>query len=183
MNNSIAAKDRVFMPIITALSIAIPLVVSVLMLMPHNTALIAPESVSSLPLFHAILNGSTALFLSLGFYFIKNKKITQHRISMLTAFALSSVFLISYVTYHFTVPPAKFGGIGAIRGVYFFILITHILLAAAIVPLALISIYRSFTTQYEKHKKIARVTFPLWLYVAVSGVVVYLMMAPYYPIA
>jgi putative membrane protein len=85
------------------------------------------------------------------------------------------------VTYHFTVPPAKFGGDGAIRVIYFFILITHIILAASIVPLALISIYRSFTAQYEKHKKIARITFPLWLYVAVTGVVVYLMMAPYYP--
>lgn len=175
-------KDRIFIPIITALSIVIPLVVAVLMYMPRKAV---PEAAGgtfvNLPLFHAVLNGSTAFFLSLGFYFIMKRKITLHRISMLTAFALSSIFLVSYVIYHYEVPPVRYGGEGVTRTIYFFVLITHIVLAGLIVPLALISIYRSFTSQFEKHKKIARWTFPIWLYVAITGVVVYLMMSPYYP--
>lgn len=176
-------QDKVFIPIITALSITIPLVVAILMFLPKTS--IEPTSgygaFSALPLFHAILNGATAIFLMLGFSFIMARKITMHRTCMLIAFTLSSVFLLSYVTYHYLVPPATFGGVGTIRTVYFFILITHIILATAIVPLALLSIYRSFSNDFAKHKKIARWTFPLWLYVAITGVVVYLMMSPYYP--
>jgi putative membrane protein len=176
-----AAKDKIFMPIIIALSIVIPIVVTLLMYMPRSQVVTSNGVITQFqPLFHAILNGLKAFFLLLGLYFIKGRKINLHRISMLTAFALSSIFLVSYVVYHYNVPSAKFGGIGAIRSVYFFILITHILLAGAIIPLALITIYRSFTAQYEKHKKLARYTFPIWLYVAVTGVVVYLMMSPYY---
>lgn len=174
-------KDKVFLPIITALSIAIPLVVVLLMYMPRKASADVSGSMLNLPLFHAVLNGSTALCLVIGYYFIRRKQIILHRTSMLTAFVLSSVFLISYVTYHYAVPPAKFGGVGGIRTLYFIILASHIILAAVIVPMALITIYRSFTTQYLKHKKIARITFPIWLYVAVTGVVVYLMMHPYYP--
>ena len=177
----IEAKDRIYMPIITALSIAIPLVVAILMYMPRKEAAIE-TNYSFQPLFHAVLNGATALFLLTGLYFIKSKQIALHRVSMLTAFALSSVFLISYVIYHFNVPTTKFGGEGSIRGIYFFILLTHILLATTIVPLALITFYRSFTGQFEKHKKIARITFPIWLYVAITGVVVYVLMSPYYPV-
>jgi putative membrane protein len=176
-----SSRDRVFLPIITALSIVIPIVVAVLMYMPRKASGNTAGSLVNLPLFHAILNGATAFFLALGVYFIRNKKITLHRTSMLTAFALSSIFLVSYVIYHYQVPPMKYGGAGMVRGIYFFILLTHIVLAAAIVPLALITIYRSFTMQYAQHRKIARWTFPVWMYVAITGVIVYLMMSPYYP--
>lgn len=175
-------QDKVFLPIITALSVAIPLVVALLMFLPRAQEASGYGSISVLPLFHAFLNGATAIFLSIGFYFIKARKITLHRTCMLIAFALSSVFLLSYVLYHYSVPPTPYGGEGSVRGVYFFILITHIVLATAIVPLALLSIYRSFSNDFAKHKKVARWTFPIWLYVAITGVVVYLMMSPYYPV-
>ncbi len=172
------SKDSTYLPIITALSIAIPFVVALLMLLPDKLNL--GENVKNLPLFHAMLNGATAIALLFGFYFIKNKKITYHRTSMLTAFCFSSVFLVSYVTYHISVPASKFGGEGNIRYFYFFILITHIVLAATIVPLALLSIYRGLTGEIQKHRKIATITFPIWLYVAITGVLVYLFMQPYY---
>ena len=100
---------------------------------------------------------------------------------MLTAAAISAVFLVSYVLYHSSVPQSKYGGVGTIRYIYFPLLITHILLAAAIVPLVLITLYRGLTANYAKHKPIARWTLPLWLYVTVTGVIVYVMMSPYYP--
>jgi putative membrane protein len=175
------SRDRIFIPVITALSIVIPLVVALLMYMPRTSGPSDPGKLVNLPLFHAVLNGSTAFFLMLGFYFIRKRRITLHRTSMLAAFALSAIFLVSYVIYHYEVPPVKYGGEGTVRTVYFFILLTHIVLAAGIVPLALITIYRSFTVQYEKHRKIARWTFPVWLYVAITGVLVYIMMIPYYP--
>jgi putative membrane protein len=99
---------------------------------------------------------------------------------MVTAFVLSSFFLISYVTYHYQAAPTTFGGEGTIKMIYYFILITHIILAAIIVPLVLLSVYFAVSAQYVRHKKVSRWTFPLWLYVAVTGVVVYLMISPYY---
>ena len=173
-------KDKVYLPIITTLSVLIPVVVAVLMVIPKaDTA--GNLKVSSLPLFHATLNGCTAFMLMVGYYFMKQKNVKMHRLSMLTAFALSSVFLISYVLYHYTTPSSKFGGEGIIRPIYFFILLTRILLATTIVPLALLSIYRGLNNQIEQHKKISKFTFPIWLYVAITGVVVYVMMSPYYP--
>jgi putative membrane protein len=176
--SSQSQKDRVFLPIITAVSVSIPLVVALLMYLPKEAT--ESGSLSNLPLFHALLNGSTALFLLLGLTFLRMKKIGYHRISMLTAFFLSSLFLVSYVIYHFNVNSTKFGGQGYVRYVYFFILLTHILLATSIVPLALTTIYRSFSKDFAKHKKLARWTFPIWLYVAITGVVIYIMMKPYY---
>ena len=99
---------------------------------------------------------------------------------MLTAFLLSAVFLISYVLTHISTPDAKFGGEGAVRYVYFFILITHIVLSIPVLPLAMFAIYRGWKGEIEKHKKIVRYTFPVWLYVAITGVLVYIFMAPYY---
>lgn len=172
-------NDKLFIPIITALSIAIPVVVAVLMVIPKSNGA-GSFDVSAFPLFHATLNGSTAFALLCGYVFIKRKQITQHRFCMLLSFVLSSIFLISYVTYHSMAPSAKYGGEGMLRYIYFFILLTHILLATTIVPLALFSIYRALTNQIEKHRKIAKWTFPIWFYVAVTGVLVYLMMKPYY---
>ncbi len=136
--------------------------------------------VSGLPVFHATLNLACALLLVFGVWAVLRGKIAAHRAAMVGAFLLSTVFLLSYVTYHAQVPSTPFGGEGWIRPVYFFILITHIALAPVILPLALYSVLRAFRAEFGKHRKVARWTFPLWLYVAVTGVMVYLFMRPYY---
>ena len=174
-------QDSFFVPLIISLSIIIPIVVALLMLFP-NVFHIESKSIdfSSLPFFHAILNGSTAVLLFTGFILIKNKKTNLHKISMLSAFVLSSVFLLSYVTSKITNSPVPFGGEGIIRYIYFFILISHIILSVLVLPLALFSIYRGMTGEIEKHKAIVKYTFPVWMYVAITGVLVYVLMSPYY---
>jgi putative membrane protein len=132
------------------------------------------------PRFHAILNSLTAVCLVAGVAFIKRKEIRKHRASMLTAFALSCVFLLSYVTYHSLSESTPYPGTGFIRTVYLTILISHIILAALILPLILFTFARALNNKIAQHRKLARWTFPLWLYVAITGVVVYLFMAPYY---
>ena len=174
-------QDSFFVPLIITLSIIIPIVVALLMIFP-DVFHIESESIdfSSLPFFHAILNGSTAVLLFTGFMLIKNKKTNLHKLSMLSAFVLSSVFLLSYVTSKLTNAPVPFGGEGLIRVIYFFILISHIILSIAVLPLALFSIYRGITGEIEKHKSIVNYTFPVWMYVAITGVLVYILMSPYY---
>ena len=174
-------KDSIFIPIIISLSIIIPIVVALLMLFPDVFHIESENyDFSSLPFFHAILNGSTSVLLLTGFILIKNKKTNAHKVSMLSAFVLSSVFLISYVTSKLTNDPVPFGGEGFIRIAYFFVLITHIILSIAVLPLALFSIYRGITGEFDKHKKIVKWTFPIWMYVAITGVMVYIFMTPYY---
>jgi putative membrane protein len=136
--------------------------------------------VSALPAFHATLNGTVALLLVLGYTLIRKRRIQAHRASMVAAFSLSCLFLISYVLYHSQAPTSTFGGEGWVRPVYFFVLISHIALAPVVLPLALWAVIRAFRHEFGRHMKVARWTFPVWLYVAVTGVVVYLMMAPYY---
>ena len=174
-------QDSFFVPLIISLSIIIPIVVALLMFFP-DVFHIESGSIdfSSLPFFHAILNGSTAVLLFTGFILIKNKKTNLHKISMLSAFVLSSVFLLSYVTSKLTNAPVHFGGEGMIRYIYFFILISHIILSILVLPLALFSIYRGMTGQIAKHKSIVKYTFPVWMYVAITGVLVYVLMSPYY---
>ena len=174
-------QDSFFVPLIITLSIIIPIVVALLMIFP-DVFHIESESIdfSSLPFFHAILNGSTAVLLFTGFILIKNKKTNLHKISMLSAFVLSSVFLLSYVTSKLTNAPVPFGGEGLIRYIYFFILISHIILSVLVLPLALFSIYRGMTGEIEKHKSVVKYTFPVWMYVAITGVLVYILMSPYY---
>lgn len=133
-----------------------------------------------LPPLHASLNALTAVILLLALYFIKNKQIENHRKAIYAAMVCSALFLVSYVLYHFTTPETRFGGTGAIRTVYFILLITHVVLAAAILPFILLTFNRAYTAQYERHKKMARWVFPLWLYVAITGPVCYLMLKPYY---
>lgn len=133
-----------------------------------------------LPPFHASLNALTAVILLGALYFIKNKQIENHRKAIYAAMVCSALFLISYVLYHFTTPETRFGGVGAIRTVYFILLITHVVLAALILPFILLTFNRAYTGQYERHKKMARWVFPLWLYVAITGPVCYLMLKPYY---
>lgn len=176
------SKDHVIVPIIITLSVIIPLTVAVLFALPDDMKLTFGNfNTQSLPFFHAVLNGSTAVLLVLGLILIKQKKINLHRAAMVSAFALSAVFLVSYVITHISTPDAKFGGEGVIRYVYFFILITHIMLSIPVLPLAMFAIYRGWTGEIGKHKKVVRYTFPIWLYVAITGVLVYIFMAPYYP--
>ncbi|WP_201983036.1 DUF420 domain-containing protein [Hymenobacter rubidus] len=134
----------------------------------------------ALPAVNAVLNSLTAVALVVGFYFIRQKNVLAHRAAMGIAFGLGGLFLLSYVAYHSQVDSTKFGGIGAIRAVYFFLLLTHITLAIVTVGLVLFTLYFALTGQYTKHKAIARWTFPVWLYVSVTGVVVYFMISPYY---
>ncbi len=137
--------------------------------------------VSGLPRLHAVLNGSTALLLMAGYGAIRSGRRTLHRSIMITCFVLSCLFLVSYVTYHSQAPQSHFGGTGWIRPVYLFILITHISMAPIVVPLVLLTLSRALRGDLVKHRRLAKWTLPVWMYVAVTGVLVYLMMAPYYP--
>jgi uncharacterized membrane protein YozB (DUF420 family) len=130
---------------------------------------------------NASLNGLSAILLTAGFYFIVNAKIRQHRACMLTAFGVSTAFLISYVIYHVRVGNVRFLGEGWIRPVYFTLLISHVFLAIVILPLAIITLSRALKEKFPAHKRIARWTLPLWLYVSVTGVIVYVMLYHLYP--
>ncbi len=176
---SLTVKDRVAVPAIVTLSILVPVIVVVLMYLPERYNIFGAQS-GTFPLFHAIINGSTALILLAGYFFMSIGEFKLHRNFMITAFGLSVIFLISYVISKISNDPVPFGGDGMIRYIYFFILITHILLSAIIVPLVLFTMYRGLTGQYDKHSKIARWTFPIWMYVAITGVLVYIFMFPYY---
>jgi putative membrane protein len=132
--------------------------------------------VLSNPALNAALNGTAAVLLLSGYTFIRRRNVTAHRVCMVAAFLTSTAFLISYLIYHARVGSVPFHGQGWIRPVYFFILFTHIVLAAAIVPLALVTLSRALREQFDRHKRIARWTLPLWLYVSVTGVVIYFML-------
>jgi uncharacterized membrane protein YozB (DUF420 family) len=133
-------------------------------------------SVSDLPTLNAALNFTAAVLLGFGFYFIRQRRIQAHKRCMTAAMLVSVVFLTSYVTYHYHAGSVPFTGQGWIRPVYFFILITHVILAIVIVPMVLRTAYLAYAARFEKHVPIARKTFPLWMYVSVTGVVVYLML-------
>lgn len=171
--------DKYMVPVILVISVVVPLLVLVLMYLPSRYNFLGTEA-ANFPLFHAILNFSTAVLLLLGYYFMKIKEIIWHRNVMITAFFLSAIFLVSYVISKISNAPVPYGGDGMLKYVYFFVLITHIVLSAIIVPLVLFTMYRGLTGEVEKHRRIARYTFPVWLYVAITGVLVYIFMAPYY---
>lgn len=172
-------KDRPVNAAIAIVSVAVPLVILLLFYIKPPATSVGFD-LKILPALNASLNFSTAVLLCAGYYFIRNKKIRSHKLCMITAFCLSALFLISYVVYHLMAVETHFGGQGIIRTVYFFILISHIILAAVILPMVLITLTRALRERFDRHRKIARWTFPLWLYVAVTGVVVYLMLKPYY---
>ncbi len=130
--------------------------------------------------FNAIINSTVSVLLLAGFAAVKMKKYLLHKRIMITAIILSSLFLISYICHHLLAGETKFGGSGSIRYVYYFILGTHILLAAIILPLILFTAYRALIGEYGRHKKIVRITWPIWFYVAVTGVIVFWMISPYY---
>ena len=130
---------------------------------------------------NAALNAATIVFLGMGLWFILQGDRRRHRASMLAALAVSAMFLVSYLIYHFNAGLAKFGGEGVVRPIYFSILILHVIAAVAITPLVSVTVFRALSGRYDRHRKIARWTWPLWMYVAVSGVVVYVMAVHIYP--
>lgn len=141
----------------------------------------SPALLSALPTLNAVLNGTSAILLLAGFYLIRRRRVTAHKICMLSAFTTSIVFLASYLTLRYFAGFTAFPGQGWIRPVYFAILISHTVLAATIPPLALTVLYRAFREQFTKHRRLARWTLPVWFYVSVTGVVVYLMLYQLYP--
>lgn len=185
--------------LIWVVSVLVPIVVALLLFMkwdydqlvfdmriPNSDPIILLDNLpiakplTFLPPIYATINGLTAILLVLAVYYIKNGKRKIHESLIKVCIALSLSFLVMYIAYHLTTDPTSFGGSGLISYLYFFILITHILLSIVVIPLVLISYSRAIKSKFILHKKIAKITFPIWLYVATTGVVVYLMISPYY---
>ena len=162
--------------IIWVLSIAIPVSVALLFLVRIPNV----EPLNFLPPIYASINGVTAVLLIIAYWAVKNKKLILHERLMKISIFLSVVFLVMYVAYHMTSDPTPFGGSGNVKYFYYFILISHILLSIFIIPMVLVTYVRAITKMFDQHKKIAKITFPIWLYIAVTGVIVYLMISPYY---
>jgi putative membrane protein len=187
------APGRNFTKAIIIVSIAIPAAVAFLILVPQ-AKIDFGFNTRTLPLFHAILNSSTAILLLASLWFIRHGQVSAHRTANWIAVALSTVFLVSYVIYHASNPSTRFGDLnhdgllsdaerqqaGFTRYIYYFILTTHILLSGIIIPFVLFTLQRAYQQKFALHRKLARITWPLWLYVAVTGVVVYIMISPYY---
>lgn len=176
MNNQDKILDeKKYNKLIVALSIIIPIAVAALFGIKIDA-----ELPVFLPPIYATVNALTALVLILAVVQIKKGNRVAHEKLIKFAIALSLLFLVMYIAYHMTSDSTKFGGEGLIMYAYYFILITHILLSVIVIPFVLITYVRAITNNFERHKKIARITFPLWLYVAVTGVIVYIMISPYY---
>jgi len=169
--------------LVWTLSIAVPLIVLVLFLLPPAEGLSNEtlRKVYWLPRFNALMNATAFCCLFASLMAIRRGNVARHRALNTAALALSALFLISYVTFHMLTESTRFGGEGLIRTAYLMVLLSHIVLSIAIVPLALFSYVRGLMGEVEKHRKIARVTMPIWLYVTATGVIVYLMISPYYP--
>lgn len=185
MDNSIDTTDpqnleKKYRIWIIILSVAIPLVVALLFGVNLQKLGYDVKPLSFLPPIYASINGITAIVLVTAVWAIKSGKQKLHENLMKFAISLSVCFLAMYVAYHMTSESAKYGGEGAIRYVYYFILITHIVLSVIIIPFVLITYVRALAKSFVRHKNIARITYPLWLYVAVTGVIVYIMISPYY---
>ncbi|MGI8313781.1 DUF420 domain-containing protein [Halobacillus mangrovi] len=179
MNVTTTNKEFNYVPWVVGLSIAINAIVVALLFIPK----FEPQTgfdVTILPLLNAVLNSFTFVFLLAALYMILKKNVKWHKRFIFAAFTTTALFLVSYLTYHSMASSTSYGGEGILQTIYYFILITHIVLAAVIVPLALLTLARGLTMKVEKHRKIARWTMPLWLYVSLTGVLVYLMISPYY---
>lgn len=174
-------NDKVVSRIIIGVTIAIPVAVTTLHFLPKPDSV--PDIIKHCPLLNAILNGTCTVLLIASYIAIRNKKVAIHKTLNVTAFTLSAIFLLSYVAYHSFSPETHFDPNhpnNPWRYIYFFILISHIALAAIVLPMVLISFYRGLSNQIVKHRKLARWTLPIWLYVTTTGVIVYLMISPYY---
>jgi putative membrane protein len=168
-------KKEPYKKLIIALSIIIPLAVAALFRVK-----VPGYDLSFLPPIYATLNGITAILLVMAVMAIKKGNRKRHELLNKIAIAISTLFLVLYVLYHITSESTPYGGEGAIRYVYYFILITHICLSVVVIPFVLFTFSRALAGNFERHKALAKFTFPLWLYVAVTGVIVYLMISPYY---
>ena len=174
-------SDSNLKKIVWGVTILIPAVVTILAIIPGLE--LSEESkgmMYQLPKLNAIINGTAFVVLIAAWFAIKNKKVNLHKKLTSVAVILSVLFLLSYITFHFTTEPTKYGGEGALKSIYYFVLLSHILLSAIIVPLVLFTYARGYMMQVEQHRKLAKYTWPLWLYVTATGVIVYLMISPYY---
>lgn len=176
----ITEEEKKYKKWIVLLSIVIPLAVAVLFGVNLRKLGYDVTPLSFLPPIYATINGLTAVLLFAAVAAIKNGKVKLHENLVKICMACSLAFLVMYVAYHMTSDSTPYGGEGLIRYVYFFILITHILLSIIIIPFVLFTFVRGIAGAYERHKKLARITYPMWMYVAVTGVIVYLMISPYY---
>ena len=169
-------NSKIYNTLIVIVSIAIPIVVAILFTVkiPDATPL------TFLPPIYATINAVTALLLVFAIRAIKSGKRLLHERLMKVCIGLSLIFLVMYIAYHMTSDPTPFGGEGFVAYLYYFILITHIILSIVLIPMVLTSYVRAIQSQFDPHKKIAKITFPVWLYVAVTGVIVYLMISQYY---
>ena len=161
---------------ITIVAIAVPVVVALL----FGVKLPNVEPLNFLPPIYASVNGLTAVLLVFALWAIKKKKISLHQRIMTSCIVLSLLFLVMYIAYHMTSESTSYGGEGFLRIIYFVILVSHILLSIIVIPMVLITYARAYLGKYESHRKLAKITFPIWLYVAITGVVVYIMISPYY---
>ena len=170
------AESKKYRPLVIAASVLVPVVVAILFTIRIPDA----EPLTFLPPIYAGINALTSLLLIAALYFIKNGQRKIHQVLMKVCIGLSLIFLVMYIAYHMTTDPTPFGGEGVVKYVYYFILVSHILLSIIVIPLVLTSYTRAISSEFISHKKISKITFPVWLYVAVTGVIVYLMISPYY---
>ena len=173
-------RDRVALSLIGALSLVVVLAVAVLLL-GHRPGGGGRADLGALPTLNALLNGARAVLLTTGWLAIRRRRIALHRACMLGAFCVSALFLVSYVVYHALAGSRAFTGQGWIRPVYFAVLISHVVLAAAMVPFVLTTLYRALGADFPRHVRLARATLPVWIYVSVTGVVVYVMLYRVFP--
>ncbi|RKR14112.1 putative membrane protein [Maribacter vaceletii] len=176
MSDTITIKEKKFNRLITIVSIIVPIVVALL----FGVKIPNVKPLSFLPPIYAGINGLTAIILVIAVWAIKNGNKKLHKKLMTSCIGLSLLFLIMYIGYHMTSDSTSYGGEGLLKYIYFFILITHIVLSIAIIPLVLRTYAKAYLGKYEAHRKLAKITFPIWLYVAITGVVVYFMISPYY---
>jgi putative membrane protein len=172
-------NDKKYNRIINIIAVAIPVVVAIL-LNPRIPKVDLGEWTQMLPHLNGVINSLTTLALLAGFYFIKQNNIAMHRLAMTIAFGLGAIFLVSYVLYHLSNDSTPFGGEGIIRPIYYFLLISHITLSIGVVWFVLRALYFALSNQIDLHRKVVKWAFPIWLYVSITGVVVYLMIRPYY---
>lgn len=175
----IPQNNKNFAKVINILSIAIPIVVAILIGGIRQKIDLGTWT-SYLPHLNGLINTLTSIALIAGLIFIKQKNIALHRLSMLIAFGLGATFLVSYVIYHISNPSTSFGGESWVRPIYYFLLISHILLSIGVVYFVLKALYFALSNQIVAHKKIVKWAYPIWLYVSISGVIVYLLISPYY---
>lgn len=175
----LAQQDSGMVKWITGISIVVPIVVAILIFMPTKLDLTS-DWVYFLPHLNAVINSAATVALIMGLIFIKKGNVQLHKAAMTVAFGLGAIFLVAYIIYHASAESAVFGGVGWIRPFYYFILISHIILAAVALFPILLAYYYAHTEQLVKHRKVVKFAFPIWLYVTVTGVMVYWMISPYY---